>query len=387
MHRIDGAGHINHRFVSENPATNRPPTEVTPEILNALQEELATFIEWAGVVLDKGDNTQLQQALIAKFGRTDGVAATNGRNFIINGNFDIWQRNTTFPVATAGENYTADRWLANIGTTGNNSTISRQAFAAGQDIIPNEPAFWLRYAVTAFVGGTPSLEQRIEGVRTLSGKQMTLSFWAKADAARTVSGAFFQAFGSGIAPSATVQTAIGAFNLTNTWKKFTATVTLPSINGKTIGSNGDDCLQLVFALPSGICSIDLAQVQIEAGPSATAFELLPPQQVLALCQRYYEKTFTQGVFPGAVDFKNQVHHDFGVFGTSNGIDCRFKVTKRAAPTVTIYSCGTGIAGYFSTGAADYVADVRWCSDSGFQCYQFGASIGAMGFHYVANAEL
>jgi len=74
MHRIDGAGHINHRFVSENPAINRPPTEITPEILNALQEELATFIEWAGVVLDKGDNTQLRQALIAKFGGLDPLA-------------------------------------------------------------------------------------------------------------------------------------------------------------------------------------------------------------------------------------------------------------------------------------------------------------------------
>lgn len=74
MHRIDGAGHINHRFVAENPATNRPPTEVTPEILNALQEELATFIEWAGVVLDKGDNTQLRQALVAKFGGLDPLA-------------------------------------------------------------------------------------------------------------------------------------------------------------------------------------------------------------------------------------------------------------------------------------------------------------------------
>lgn len=75
MHRIDGAGHVDHLFVAEDPATLRPPTEITPEIMNAFQEELATFIEWAGVVLAKGDNTQLKQALVAKFAGLD-VAAT-----------------------------------------------------------------------------------------------------------------------------------------------------------------------------------------------------------------------------------------------------------------------------------------------------------------------
>lgn len=75
MHRIDGAGHVNHLFVAEDPATLRPPTEITPEIMNAFQEELATFIEWAGIVLAKGDNTQLKQALVAKFAGLD-VAAT-----------------------------------------------------------------------------------------------------------------------------------------------------------------------------------------------------------------------------------------------------------------------------------------------------------------------
>lgn len=75
MHRIDGAGHVDHLFVAEDPATLRPPTEITPEIMNAFQEELATFIEWAGIVLAKGDNSQLKQALLAKFAGFD-VAAT-----------------------------------------------------------------------------------------------------------------------------------------------------------------------------------------------------------------------------------------------------------------------------------------------------------------------
>lgn len=67
MHRIDGAGHVDNLWVPEDPDTQRPPTEITPEFMNAIQEELATFIVWAGLELAKADNTQLKQALLAKF--------------------------------------------------------------------------------------------------------------------------------------------------------------------------------------------------------------------------------------------------------------------------------------------------------------------------------
>ena len=66
MHRIDGAGHVGGMFVAEDPSINRPPTEVTPEWLNAVQEELASLVEWAGAALDKGDNTQLIEVLLVK---------------------------------------------------------------------------------------------------------------------------------------------------------------------------------------------------------------------------------------------------------------------------------------------------------------------------------
>jgi len=78
MHRIDGAGHVGNRFVAEDPATNRPPTEVTEAILNAFQEELAGFIEWAGLVLNKADDSQLKQGLLAKFALLE-LSATHGQ--------------------------------------------------------------------------------------------------------------------------------------------------------------------------------------------------------------------------------------------------------------------------------------------------------------------
>ena len=63
MHKIDGGGHVNGQFVSEDPAIGRAPTVVTPEWLNAVQDELAAVIEAAGLTLDKYDPAQLLQAL------------------------------------------------------------------------------------------------------------------------------------------------------------------------------------------------------------------------------------------------------------------------------------------------------------------------------------
>jgi len=60
------------------------------------------------------------------------------RNRIINGNFDIWQRGTSFSV-TAANTYTADRWLVFFDGTGATRTISQQSFTPGQIDVPNEP--------------------------------------------------------------------------------------------------------------------------------------------------------------------------------------------------------------------------------------------------------
>lgn len=63
MHKIDGAGHVGNQFVSEDAGTNRPPTEVTADWMNAVQNELAEVVTGAGLLLNKSDNTQLRQSI------------------------------------------------------------------------------------------------------------------------------------------------------------------------------------------------------------------------------------------------------------------------------------------------------------------------------------
>lgn len=63
MHKIDGAGHVNGQFVSEDAVTGRAPTLVTAEWLNAVQEELVALVEAAGLTLDKTNPAQVLQAI------------------------------------------------------------------------------------------------------------------------------------------------------------------------------------------------------------------------------------------------------------------------------------------------------------------------------------
>jgi hypothetical protein len=61
-------------------------------------------------------------------------------------------------------------------------------------------------------------------------------------------------------------------------------------------------------------------VQLESGGAVTPFELLPLQQQLALCQRYFELVGgTTGTWQGAY------HHQ------------RYKVTKRTTPTLALFN--------------------------------------------------
>lgn len=307
------------------------------------------------------------------------------KNVLINGNFDIWQRQTSFPISVAGSNVVADRWLANIGVTGNTSTITRQSFTPGQGVVPNEPTHWLRYTLSAYVSGAASLEQRIESVRTLAGKKVTVSFWAKADSARVLTVSLTQMFGTGGTPSGDVPTPMKSVSLTTSWQQFTATVTLPSIAGKTFGSNGNDCLQLLFVLPGAPCTIDLAQVQLEASPVATDFELLPAQQVLALCQRYYEKSYEVATLPGAATNQGAVYLSLGS-GTVERLQLPFKVPKRATPTVVAYSPSGTVAKLQASGT-DQPCGLERISINSAQAVNQGTLYKDFAVHFTADAEL
>ncbi|MDP2747958.1 phage tail protein [Pseudomonas sp.] len=312
----------------------------------------------------------------------DFAAQVFRKNLLINGNFDIWQRATENPSSALGGYVTVDRFRTDWDGTAL-VNISRQAFALGQTAVPNEPSYFLRWQqVTAGAGSaTHTIQQKIESVRTCAGKTVTLSFWAKADSARNITAELLQVFGTGGAPSAPVQTPAQVFALGVAWKKCVATFALPSIAGKTLGSNGNDCLAVVLNLPLNVLqTIDIAQIQLEESAVATPFESRPAAVELALCQRYYEAATVRW----AANYLSTTTNGstFGYFA----IDVPFKATKRAIPTITKTNPAPNphVMVFQASATVDYIA-----MNNGASYLGTGTYIGANAFSssWTASAEL
>jgi hypothetical protein len=212
-----------------------------------------------------------------------GFAA--GKNKIINGDFGVWQRGTS--LTTNG--FLADRWTLNHDSNPTSFTQSQQTFTPGTAPVTGyEGQYFWRYAITTLGSGSGVyLVNRMEDVRTFAGQTVTLSFWAKANANVTINAQFDQRFGTG--GSATVNTMISSsIAVTTSWTRFTRTVAVPSVSGKTIGASS--MLQFFFNwTPTASQTVDIWGVQIEAGSTATAFQTATGtiQGELAACQRYY----------------------------------------------------------------------------------------------------
>lgn len=263
------------------------------------------------------------------------------KNYIINGNFDIWQRATT---QTSSGFSSDDRWRnVHLGSTKTHSQVActdteRALFNAN---------YFSRTVVSSVAGdgNWVNKSQSIEDVTKLAGKTVTVSFWAKADTAKNIAIEFIQNFGTGGTPSSSVL-GIGAqlVSLTTAWQRFSITVNIPSIVGKTLGTDGVHTSHTSFyfwfdagsnfddrtaSLSQQSGTFDIAQVQLEEGSVATPFEQRPYGLELSLCQRYYEKTN---------DNTSQYFTGWIVSAIAKSyFKIVFKTTKRITPTLTVFA--------------------------------------------------
>jgi hypothetical protein len=209
-----------------------------------------------------------------------------GKNKIINGNFGIWARGTSF--TSPSTTYTADRFTASV--TGTSPVVSRQTFSPGTAPVSGYESQYFWRAATAADTNYVEIQQKIEDVRTFAGQTVTLSFWAKATSSVTFTPLLRQNFGSG--GSANVD-ATGTAQVISSasWTRYSVTVTLPSISGKTVGTSS--FLGVIIYSTAGAeasNTIDFWGIQLEVGSYATPFQTASggsPQAELTMCQRYY----------------------------------------------------------------------------------------------------
>jgi hypothetical protein len=218
-----------------------------------------------------------------------------GKNVVINGNYDIWQRGTTF--ASAAGVYTADRFTSTTNGTGINLTVTQDTS------VPNANSIYsMKYtqtgAATSVVEYATRYWAETQDAIRFAGKTVTLSFWYKSNKTGTHGARL------GIAVQAGGADASVGFNVVaaNTWQYITWTTAAPfgSITAINTAPNaGIGFIDIGFRVggagPVGFTSIasgdyfQISQLQLEIGSVATPFSRAGGtlSGELAACQRYF----------------------------------------------------------------------------------------------------
>jgi hypothetical protein len=380
-------------------------TWVTTDDANAIQNSI---VDAKGDLISATANDTPARLAVGANGETlvaDSSASTGlrymptffaGKNKVINGDFGVWQRGTTTTSATAATTFLADRFLSRFDFSSGTATISQQTFTPGTAPVAGyESAYFQRLTMPSGASSYMTNGTRIEDVRTFAGQTVTMSFWAKSSVAQSGNMRILQNFGSG--GSADVDNT-AAISLTTSWARYTMTVTLGSMSGKTIGAGSYlQAVPFAYGIWTSSSTIDLWGVQLEAGSAATSFQTATGtiQGELAACQRYYEKSYDLAITAGTSSAAGMNY----TYGSSDGSSftrttVRYAVQKRiSAPTLTFYT-QTGTATnwtYYKNGAnANAVLTADSQGTGGFSayinvggtwivCYIFG--------HWVADAEL
>lgn len=225
------------------------------------------------------------------------------RNRLINGDMRIWQRGTSFSNING---YTADRWFVNRATGNSGLTVNKQG------------AYSNTLRITRNQGDTSTthldLRQVIEtqNCYDLAGKQVTFSFNAAKESNFTPAACIIEIYYSTVADApSNFGSWIGLgqrqFNPTTSFQKFVETYTIPS-NALTVMARIWSA-SYVGTAPAND-AIEITQLQLEEGSTATPFEWRPIGTELALCQRYYQKIGGEGTYEisarGYVAYQNSV---------------------------------------------------------------------------------
>lgn len=313
------------------------------------------------------------------------------RNRVINGDMRIDQRKEGASLTlTAGAAlaYCVDRFYAYC--TGANATVQRVAGTGSRQ-------YHLQFTGAASVTGL-GLGHRIEGVNVndLNNTTATLSVVLANSLLTTVNWAAYysnasDAFGTLAVPTRT-SIASGSFTVTSTMTKYSTNLSIPA----GAAGRGIEIVFSVGAQTSGTWTI--GDVMLEAGSVATPFPVRPLSVELAMCERYYEKSFPQGTAPATSLGIDAPTGAFTFMAPNAGAGNErsnahvFRAKKRATPTMTGFNPSAANAQVRDTivpGDCSATAFIPW--DGGFRVTCTGnagtTGWGVLQIGWTAEAEL
>jgi hypothetical protein len=313
------------------------------------------------------------------------VSQAAGKNALINGGFDIWQRGTT--SGSAGYQ-TADRWYENASNT--------TTFAQETTTVPTGSKF--AFKMTAGATASMYIIQAIETSNSL--QYVSQNVTAQAMVQASVS--------TGMTISVQYSTSVDN-PASGSWTAISPTTggTATAVSGSFTKLSG------VFAVPSTAKSlmvqitttstvasaviVYVGQAMLELGSVASAFVRngATIQGELAACQRYYQKSYDTGTNPGTSGAAGPIYGSQVASTTSTGqlvLTANFQTTMRNTPTITVYDLN-GNSGFCNRetvglgGDASQSANVTQQGSKSFVLYGTGTNRAGLACHYTASAEL
>jgi hypothetical protein len=239
-----------------------------------------------------------------------------GYNRLHNSDMLFARRGTSAVKTSSG--YVLDRWSFVVDGTCN-VTVAQSALSPGE--IPGYRFSYAQYYTVNSASGQTymGIGQGIENVRVFDGKTVTVSFWARSTSAISLTPQIKQTFGGG--GSGTVTKTGSAIPLTSSWVRYSQTLTLDSIAGKTIGTDSHLAVYL-FGPINSTYVVGITGVKFEVGSVATEYEM-PDQEISSQqCFRFYE-----GGSPSLA-------YNYEAVTVRIGGYVSFKASKMKTPTVT-----------------------------------------------------
>lgn len=347
--------------------------------------------------------------------------ASSFKNRVINGGMTIDQRNagsSITPSATSTSTYFLDRWNFY------NTAASKLTYQQSNSVYPSGFAYSMAISVASAYSPTGgdafSIEQPIEAFNTsdfnfgtASAISITVSFWVRSSLTGTFSGSVKSASAGRSYPfTYTIDSA-------NTWEKKSVTIPGDTSGTWVSGTNGVG-IRLVFDMgcsanrgtanswqSSNINGVTgtvqlvanaganwyITGVQLEVGTVATSFDFRSFGTELALCQRYFTKTYDINVVPafagnysGAMRTTAINTTTYMSFGSWS-----FPASMRSTPTIVTYNPQTGTTNSFVGDGVNYTGvGIGNTGQRGVDFFANNVSVGTsvfMSVHATASAEL
>lgn len=371
-----------------------------PRFVNSTLTPDASYTELNGntIQLDRDYSSQnlsievIQLAFVVDSNtqNTTNIAYINQsqfRNYLINGNFDIWQRATTNTIANGASTYVADRWYVknSLGTSGVITFSQSTGVSTGARF---GASVQITTAPTAAQANGTELYQVIENINTFDLFGQVLSAQAQIKALGLVNQVGIQfAYNTieskptlffGTEQLVTVNTSTFTLGQLFAQAVSQSTITTSGIVGIRIRITGVSSGNL-YALNNGFI-VEQAMVNIGGTTAPFAKAGRNVGEELAMCQRYVEVINTNGAASGGALATGWV----STANTTATFTYPMKVVKRVNPVATVSSATHfNIIGGVTNAAATAFADAGCRIDSAYFTFTITGTY-AVGSGLAAN---